>query len=110
MAWGKKREVPPEGGEARRLWDEAMALLTSVLVRKGIVRLPRAQAEAALLDAVGRMGDATVPPGRFVADYRAIVGTGGRRAAVARSSTSPRSWARWAIPARRPIARPRARC
>ena len=38
IAWGKRRTEPPEGSEARRFWDEAMARLTEVLRAKGIVQ------------------------------------------------------------------------
>lgn len=38
VAWGRKRDTPPKGSEARRFWDEAMARLTEVLRAKGIVR------------------------------------------------------------------------
>jgi hypothetical protein len=38
MAWGKKRRVPPDGSDARRLWDEVMGRLTEVLRPKGIVQ------------------------------------------------------------------------
>jgi len=38
MAWGKKRKAPPDGSDARRLWDEVMGRLTDVLRPKGIVR------------------------------------------------------------------------
>jgi hypothetical protein len=40
VAWGKKRTAPPDGSDARRLWDEAMGRLTVVLRAKGIVRSP----------------------------------------------------------------------
>ena len=40
VAWGKKRTGPPEGSDARRLWDEAMGRLAVVLRAKGIVRSP----------------------------------------------------------------------
>ena len=38
IAWGKRRTEPPEGSEARRFWDEAMARLTEVLRAKEIVQ------------------------------------------------------------------------
>jgi len=38
MAWGKKRRTPPDGSDARRLWDEVMDRLTVVLRAKGIVQ------------------------------------------------------------------------
>ena len=38
IAWGKRRTEPPEGSNARRFWDEAMARLTEVLRAKGIVQ------------------------------------------------------------------------
>lgn len=40
VSWGNKRRVPPEGSDARRLWDEVMGHLTTVLRAKGIVRMP----------------------------------------------------------------------
>jgi len=40
MAWGKKRRAPPDGSDARRLWDEVMRRLTVVLRAKGIVQSP----------------------------------------------------------------------
>ena len=40
MAWGKKRRAPPDGSDARRLWDEVMGHLTEVLRPKGIVQSP----------------------------------------------------------------------
>ncbi len=40
VAWGRKRTAPPEGSDARRLWDEAIGHLTPVLQAKGIVRTP----------------------------------------------------------------------
>jgi hypothetical protein len=40
MAWGKQRRAPPDGSDARRLWDEVMGRLTDVLRLKGIVRSP----------------------------------------------------------------------
>ena len=39
-AWGKKRTAPPEGSDARRLWDEVLGHLTIVLRAKGIVQSP----------------------------------------------------------------------
>jgi hypothetical protein len=38
MSWGRQRTEPPEGSEARRLWDEVMERLTRVLQARGIVR------------------------------------------------------------------------
>jgi len=38
IAWGKKRRVPPDGSDTRRLWDEVMDRLTVVLRAKGIVQ------------------------------------------------------------------------
>ena len=37
MAWGKKRRAPPDGSDARRLWDEVIGHLTTCCA-EGIVQ------------------------------------------------------------------------
>jgi hypothetical protein len=85
-AWGNRREVPPAGTDARRLWDQVMAKLAPVLRAKGIVRLNLVDADRALIDAVTRVGEdmrSAEPVRPFKPDFQVIAGTGGSRARIA---------------------------